>query len=56
MKRRVHLHGGLGELQRAPSEGHAVRLKIGRTQKAGNDRNACSLTDGAGQGAFTEEL
>ena len=36
--------------------GHELRFKIGRTQRAGNDRNACSLADGAGQGAFTEEL
>ena len=51
MKRKVRMHRGLGELQRAPSWGHAVRFKTGRTQKAGNDRNACSLRDGAGQGA-----
>ena len=56
MKQRVHVHHGLGELQRVLSRVHAVRFKIGRTQRAGNDRNACSLADGAGQGAFIEEL
>ena len=56
VKQRVDVHRGLRELQRAPSQGYAVRLKIGRTQDAGNDRNACSLANGAGQGAFTEEL
>ena len=33
MKQRVHTHHGLGELQRAPSWDHAIRFKIGRTQR-----------------------
>ena len=56
MHRRVRVHRGLGELKRAPFWGRAVRFEIGRTQAAGHDRNACWLTDGAGQGGFTEEL
>ena len=52
---KVHLHHGLGKLQRAPSGGCSP-IQDRTNSKAGNDRAACSLTDGAGQGAFTEEL
>ena len=46
------------------TRGTATRVFLGsrnpiqdrKNLKAGNDRNACWLTDGAGQGAFTEEL
>ena len=33
MKRRVHVHRGLGEMQGAPSWGHAIRFKIEQAQR-----------------------
>ena len=50
-QKRLH-HVALGKLPTRALSGSRSPSRIGRTRKAGNDRNACSLTDGAGQGAI----